>query len=92
MPENINNQGLCMSCRSSSTCTYRTNRQEPVLQCEEFNGYASAPVRTEAKKIAVSIEEKNVGKYKGLCTNCEIRETCKYPKPEGGVWHCEEYQ
>jgi hypothetical protein len=29
---------------------------------------------------------------KGLCMNCAYRETCLYPKPEGGVWHCEEYE
>jgi len=29
---------------------------------------------------------------KGLCINCENRSTCKYIKPNGGVWHCEEYR
>ncbi len=28
---------------------------------------------------------------KGLCVNCENRRSCLMPKPEGGVWHCEEY-
>jgi hypothetical protein len=27
-----------------------------------------------------------------LCSNCEDRHTCIYPKPAGGVWHCEEYR
>lgn len=31
-------------------------------------------------------------RFKGLCVNCAYRETCLYPKPEGGVWHCEEYE
>jgi hypothetical protein len=31
------------------------------------------------------------GEHKGLCMNCANRDTCLYPKPEGGVWHCEEY-
>lgn len=30
--------------------------------------------------------------YKGLCSNCEERATCIYPKPEGGVWHCDEFR
>jgi DNA-binding NtrC family response regulator len=30
-------------------------------------------------------------KFLGLCSNCDNRETCAYPKPEGGVWRCEEY-
>jgi len=29
---------------------------------------------------------------KGLCINCENRNTCKFIKPNGGVWHCEEYR
>jgi hypothetical protein len=29
---------------------------------------------------------------KGLCANCENRDTCLMPHPEGGVWHCEEYR
>jgi len=28
----------------------------------------------------------------GLCRNCIHRETCSFPRPESGVWHCEEYQ
>ncbi len=27
----------------------------------------------------------------GLCMNCDLRDTCAFPAPEGGVWHCEEY-
>ena len=37
-------------------------------------------------------KEKNSNKYKGLCKDCKNRKTCTYPKSEGGVWHCEEYQ
>jgi hypothetical protein len=29
---------------------------------------------------------------KGLCINCENRHTCEFIKPNGGVWHCEEYR
>lgn len=29
---------------------------------------------------------------KGLCVNCENRHTCEFVKPDGGVWHCEEYR
>ena len=28
----------------------------------------------------------------GLCMDCEYRNDCTYPKPEGGVWHCGEYR
>lgn len=33
----------------------------------------------------------DVGQLKGLCVNCANREVCRHPKPEGGVWHCEEF-
>ncbi len=29
---------------------------------------------------------------KGLCINCENRDTCKETKLDGSIWHCEEYQ
>lgn len=29
---------------------------------------------------------------KDLCWNCQNHETCTYPKPEGGVWHCKDYK
>jgi len=28
----------------------------------------------------------------GLCRNCARLSTCTYPRPEGGVWHCNEYE
>jgi len=37
-------------------------------------------------------EVKDKGESKGLCRNCKKHETCILPKPEGGVWHCKEYE
>lgn len=82
-------KGLCSTCNHSNTCSHADNGEQPVLHCEEFDGYSAEPVRA---KDRINVEEKNDGKYNGLCTNCGIRETCTYPKPEGGVWHCEEYK
>jgi len=31
------------------------------------------------------------GEIVDLCATCVKRDTCTLPKPEGGVWHCEEY-
>lgn len=28
----------------------------------------------------------------GLCRNCARLVDCTYPRPEGGVWHCDEYE
>ena len=35
--------------------------------------------------------EKDKSELMGLCRNCANRRICIYPKPPGGVWHCEEY-
>lgn len=37
-------------------------------------------------------QEKNPGNPLGLCANCKKRKACKLPKPEGGVWRCDEYE
>jgi len=60
-----------------------------VAQCEEFAGdgpRASVdldvrPARTDAG-----------GRVPGLCANCEERDSCRFPRPQGGVWRCEEYR
>jgi hypothetical protein len=67
-----------------------------VFHCEEFDGGEPLPRKTvgkaEPQRPALStIEEKNSVRLIGLCSNCDNRGTCVFPKPEGGVWHCEEY-
>jgi len=37
-------------------------------------------------------KEQDSSKYKGLCKNCRKRDSCRLPKPEGGVWRCEDYE
>jgi hypothetical protein len=37
-------------------------------------------------------EPEEVVHFKGLCMNCDHRFECRLPRPEGGVWHCEEYR
>jgi len=34
----------------------------------------------------------NKMEYTGLCVNCIHRDTCTFPKCEGGRTHCEEYE
>jgi len=42
-------------------------------------------------QVRLDTEVKNSENLLGLCKNCEKRKTCTIPKPEGGVWRCEEY-
>jgi hypothetical protein len=87
-------RGLCWMCEGASTCTYRRDPRQPVWQCDEFE-CGTSPVNISPpthSRIEFTPGNKNLGKYKGLCVNCENRQTCTYPKPEGGVWHCNEYE
>ena len=91
--------GLCSTCVGAETCTYPRDLSRPVLQCEEFEGIEAGPRRNHDVAISVPVharvstrvEADTAGPIMGLCSNCECRETCVYPKREGGVWRCEEY-
>jgi len=90
--------GLCFSCRNALTCTFLRDHKTPVLQCDEFDGFESflRKPKTSSHQNIMDFKS-NPGKKdsdgcKGLCSICEDRKTCTYPKPEGGVWHCEEYR
>jgi len=93
------NLGLCSTCNNAPDCYYRA-RRGPALFCELFDGYAPPAQRVTSKRApphvdssvarrAAAVETSN---YTGLCVNCEHRQTCTHPKPDGGVWHCEDYE
>jgi hypothetical protein len=91
--------GLCVNCQHSDTCIYLRNANRPVLQCEEFEIAEALPARATVNKILstsnprsrTGLEDKVSTRFKGLCKNCDNRLTCTLPRPESGVWHCEEY-
>ena len=91
--------GLCSCCRFAEHCTYPKDPSQPILQCDEFEGLGPPPPALGDRKNLqgivdepLSSSEKDFKEFKGLCTICENRPTCTFPKPEGGVWHCEEYR
>lgn len=93
--------GICSTCNYAPDCAHRLrNPGLAVWDCEnygdsvridgaEINGGLSevVPLRPKSRRPEFDAIE-----YKGLCENCENRDECTYPKPEGGVWHCEEYR
>ncbi len=92
--------GLCMTCVHVGTCTFLRRDTPPVLFCEEFDGQqehrsgASAEVMAQSVTVhtqATYMPERS-SKFNGLCATCEKRELCTFPKAEGGVWHCEEFE
>lgn len=98
MPEkNMQDRSLCSNCKNDPDCTFKKNRQKPSFYCEEFEVAACPPVKTTKKEksaasVPVDAEDKDCCEFIGLCINCDNRRTCAFPKPEGGVWHCEEYR
>jgi len=99
MSEKTEKRGICSTCKYSKNCALPYSHKEPLLECEEFDveqpvfdGLASAKKPMPVVGADLDPEMFNQSKYNGLCKNCENLKTCAFPKPEAGVWHCEEYQ
>ena len=88
-------RGLCAFCTRAADCTFPRQPGRPVMFCEEFEGETLTTKKTPAPKSESDAKARKSGPSKelrGLCRTCELRDTCTYPKPEGGVWHCEEFR
>ena len=88
---------LCSSCKHASTCTFPKDPERPSFYCEEFELEITPKMYTadgvkQHSKIPESAELNGTRKFIGLCCDCENRQNCIFPKPEGGIWHCQEYQ
>ena len=93
---NMEYRSLCSNCKNTPDCTFQKDRLKPSFYCEEFEVDTYPSVKTTRKNkspetTSVDAEEDDSGKFIGLCLNCDNRRTCAFPKPEGGIWHCEEY-
>ena len=96
MPGNTIYPRLCSTCKHASTCTFPRDPQRPSFYCEEFE-IESVPAKRKAEEdklqpTASFVTAEESGSLIGLCSDCENRQTCVFPKPEGGIWHCEEYR
>jgi hypothetical protein len=97
-PAVVRSAGLCSTCNNRPTCVLREKRGYDALFCEEFddfsqtNGDAASSPTEAASAPAPSAKSGTKPQLKGLCVNCEHRDDCVLPRPEGGVWHCEEYE
>ena len=88
--------GLCSTCVNEPTCTFPRSADRPVMTCDEFEGVVEAkqactteyPRPDEKERFAMANREW----FPGLCMTCEKRDTCTFPKPEGGVFSCDEFE
>ena len=88
----IAERGLCSTCIHKDDCVFLSGATEPVKYCDEFDsGITTVPPKKEIS-AEESTETGEDTELKGLCVNCENRETCTFEKPKSGVWHCEEYR
>jgi len=88
--------GICCTCNHRETCTRRRTWIGPVFHCEEFDDFVDIPRRGRVDLAKAEEPEARPSArseaHRGLCVNCAHRDTCTFSKPEGGVWHCEEYE
>ncbi len=88
--------GLCRTCIKAVECTFPRDPIRPVRSCDEFDGGDTPRFVDFAPAVAPTIfplsgaPDNGTGEMKGLCVQCARRHTCAYPKPAGGVWHCDE--
>ena len=99
MPKTKKRSGICSTCKNAATCVYLAGARQPVLQCEEFDPGEVSRTRKTPKAFppkgpspASQADGEPPIELMGLCVDCENRHACTYLKPEGGVWHCEEYR
>ena len=95
MDESTGYRGLCSNCKHAPDCTYPRDPDHQVLQCEEYECAPATVAAASQVRPTVRLQA-NPGpdcssEVKGLCANCANFDSCTFPKPEGGVWHCEEY-
>ena len=88
---------LCRTCAHGPACALRSGRRGPVLHCAEYEEGAPSKGNPVAQDCDESDDPLGVDMADGidrggLCADCENRANCCFPKPEGGIWHCEEYR
>ncbi len=82
--------GVCTACRWQHDCTFSPRLEgRRVVECDEFAFEPSRRVVSSARRVDARKEAHRP--ELGLCANCAIFASCTYPKPEGYVWHCDEY-
>lgn len=85
----MHRQSICVTCAHSAGCMYLAGAKEAIRYCEEFETLGGAPVQTRLQSPSEEPAKKTL---QGLCCNCESSKGCTFSKPEGGIWHCEEYR
>jgi len=79
--------GVCGNCLNFENCTYPKSVSDTWF-CEEYEYERAQELAPQAELVVL---QQNAEEKLGLCSNCELRESCSFQKPAGGVWFCGEY-
>jgi NADH:ubiquinone oxidoreductase subunit E len=90
--------GICANCSRMVLCTSRKNWIGPIRDCDDFDDRRAAAPTSAVEPLSFPIDKsidlaapEEAEIYKGICSNCDNRETCGYRTPGQAVWFCEEY-
>lgn len=99
MQNDSKKSGLCSTCFHCGSCALCANHSMPIHYCEEFTtqevgrmGASQKDLRRVGQSSGGTTSASGCGKHMGLCMNCVHKDTCTFPRPEGGVWRCNEYE
>lgn len=84
--------GLCAACEHAPDCTHARASGMPIFGCDDASPLAIAIAPTTGIDVAHPVTPPKRFAAKGLCATCERFPKCTYPKLEGGVWHCDEFE
>jgi hypothetical protein len=80
--------GVCGNCVHFEGCTYPKAVTDTWF-CEEYEFETAEELAPQGELVVLNDKAEEM---LGLCSNCELKESCAFPKPAGGVWFCGEYQ
>jgi hypothetical protein len=84
--------GLCTTCEHAPRCTHPRAWGVPVLECDDMSPLVIAIAPTTGIEPVHAAKPPARHEAKGLCATCDRFVNCTYPKLEGGVWHCDEFE
>jgi len=88
-----NKKGICSTCLHFTKCALRPAdcSTNGIQFCEEYKTVCLAPAVVTDDKSENMMKKAPSG-ILGLCSDCNHYSYCSFPRPESGVWHCEDYQ
>jgi hypothetical protein len=91
MPQSLELKGICGVCALVDSCERVKDLKEPLMTCEKLEPDPTLVSEMVEQFLESSNPHAVSLNHLGLCSNCDHRVNCTFPKAEGGVWHCEEY-